>query len=275
MVNVLKFDGTKQPFDRNKVYNTCIRMRATPQQARDVTDKVAGKVYEGISTKKVLQLIFACLQEVMPETKQKIDLREAISLMRSKPDFERFIQLLLEAEGYEIEANRIVEGKCVDHEIDAVARKSGETTYVEVKHHIQFHTFTGLDVFLIARATFEDLKGGGQEGKNDYDFSRALVVTNTKMSEHAMRYADCRGISYIAWRDPPGRGLEEIIERNNFYPITMLRGIDSKTMTKLGDAGIVVLKQLTDGKLEEISEYTRIPVNILANLSNSAKEILQ
>jgi len=279
MVNVMKFDGSKQPFDKNKVYNTCLRMNATPQQARDVADRVASKVYEGIPTKKVLQMIFSLLKEYRPEVQHRIDLREAISLMRSKPDFERFIQLLLEAEAYKVDPNQIISGRCVEHEIDAIAKKRGEKgdeiIYVEIKHHVQSHTFTGVGVFLEAQATYEDLVEGFEEKKNNYDFNRVMVVTNTKMSEHAERYADCRGISHIGWRDPSERGLEEIVHQYGFYPVTLLKGIDDRTITRLGDAGIVLLKQLAEGDLEKISRDTRIPRNILQQFANKASEILQ
>jgi len=275
MVNVTKADGTKQPFDKNKIYNTCLRMHATPQQARDVADRVAGKVYEGIPTKKILQMIFTYLKAHRPEIGHRIDLREAISNMRSKPDFERFIQLLLEAEGYKVDANQIVYGRCVDHEIDAIAKKGGETVYVEVKHHIQSHTFTGVGVFLEARATYEDMQEGFKEGKNRYNFNRTLVITNTKLSEHAIRYGDCRGISHTGWRDPPQRGLEEIVEEHNFHPVTLLKGVDTKIFDRLGDAGIVLLKQLIEGDLQKLSHETRIPRNILQQLANKASEIIR
>jgi len=275
MVNVTKFDGSKQPFDKNKIYNTCVRMGATPEQARDVAEKVAAKVYEGIPTKKILQMIFTYLKEHKPEVGHRIDLRESISLMRSKPDFERFIQMLLEAEGYDVDANKIVQGRCVDHEIDAIARKNNETIYVEIKHHIQAHTFTGVGVFLEARATYEDMQDGFKEGKNSYNFNRVLVLCNTKLSEHAVRYADCRGISHLGWRDPPERGLEEIVELHKFYPVTLLRGVDQRTVERLGDAGIVLLKQLLEEDLQKISRETRIPRNILQQIANKASEIIR
>ena len=286
MINVLKYDGRKQPFDKNKIYNTCIRMRATPQEASSVADKVAAKVYEGIPTKKILQLTFTFLRQHRPEIKHRIDLREAISLMRSKPDFERFIQLLLKAEGYKVEANQIVQGSCVDHEIDAVARKEtrkgteketekgNEVVYVEVKHHIQSHTYTGVGVFLEARATFEDIVEGFKQKKNNCNFTRVLVITNTKLSEHAIRYADCRNISHMGWRDPPERGLEEIVEQHDFYPVTLLRGVDRNIVDRLGDAGIVLLKQLADEDLYKLSRETRIPRNVLQDIVNNANEII-
>jgi len=284
MVNVLKYDGSRQPFDKNKIYNTCIRMRATPQEASSVADKVAAKVYEGIPTKKILQLTFTFLRQHRPEIKHRIDLREAISLMRSKPDFERFIQLMLKAEGYDVEPNQIVQGSCVDHEIDAIARKEtgkgkgndvrNEVIYVEVKHHIQSHTYTGVGVFLEARATFEDIVEGFKQKKNNCNFNRVLVITNTKLSEHAIRYADCRNISHMAWHDPPERGLEEIVEQHGFYPVTLLRGVDRNIIDRLGDAGIVLLKQLADEDLYKLSRETRIPRNVLQELVSKANEIM-
>jgi len=275
MVNVLKYDGSKQPFDKNKIYNTCIRMRATPQQSRDVADKVASKVYEGIPTKKILQMIFSYLKEHRPEIKHRIDLREAISMMRSKPDFERFIQLLLRAEGYDVDPNQIVQGSCVEHEIDAMAKKGSELVYVEVKHHLQSHTYTGVGVFLEARATYEDILQGFKEKKNIYNINRTLVITNTKLSEHAIRYANCRGISHMGWRDPPERSLEQIVEQHNFYPVTLLRGVDRKIIDRLGDAGIVLLKQLDEENVFRLSRETRISRNILQLIVDKANEIIR
>ena len=63
MVYVTKADGSQQLFEKKKVVRTCLRMRATPDVARIVADKVASQVYEGITTKKVLQMIFQYMKK--------------------------------------------------------------------------------------------------------------------------------------------------------------------------------------------------------------------
>lgn len=275
MLNVTKADGTKQPFDRSKIVRTALRMRASPEEAEEVARKIESKVYSGIPTKKILQMLFTYMRQIRPHMRHVTDLRTAISLLRSKPDFEQFVSQLLLAEGYNVATNRIIPGKCIEHEIDVVATKPGETVYVEVKHHLQPHTFTGLDVFLQANSTLQDLRDGFLATKHAYNFQKALVVCNTKISDYAKRYASCRGILHLGWRSPENRGLEFLIEENRLYPITFLRTLDADTQAKLGDNGIVTLKQILDREISELKNVTKISRDKLQVLVSNAREILQ
>jgi len=274
MTIVVKFDGRKENFQKQKVYNTALRMGLSREDASEVANKIEAKIYNGIQTKKILQMIFDIAKNYNPEIKQRIDLRGAISLLRSKPDFERFICLLLEQEGYDIEANQIVPGNCVEHEVDAIAKKGKELIYVEIKHHDQPHTYTGVGVFLESQAIFEDFIQGFQKKKNKYNFSKAMIICNTKLSEHARRYAECRDMDFIAWKDPIANGLEKRVEEHKFYPITLLKSLDEKTEAMLGDSGIVLLKQLVEIKPKEIARMTKISANKIQDLANRARKFL-
>jgi hypothetical protein len=274
MVSVTKFDGTKENFEKKKVFGTALRMGLSRNDASQVADRIEAKIYDGIPTKKILQMIFEIAKDYSPEIKQRIDLRAAISLLRSKPDFERFISLLLEEEGYEVSSNEIIQGSCVEHEIDAVARKGSQTIYVEIKHHIQPHTFTGLGVFLESHATFEDLMEGYQKNKNRYDFSKAMIVCNTKLSEHARRYAACKNIDFLAWKDPVENGLEKRVEKHKFYPITLMKSLDAKTEEQMGDAGIVLLKQLIEINPKELAKMTKISERKIEDMRERARKLL-
>lgn len=275
MMFVTKSDGRKQPFDKSKVVRTCLSMHATENQARDVANKVEEKVYEGIPTKKILQMIFTFMKEHRPEVAHEIDLREAISLLRPKPDFELFIFHLLKEFGYSVTGSQLVKGKCVEHEIDAVALKDEDVIYVEVKHHFMHHTFTGVSVFLESQAIFEDFIEGFKAGVTRINFNKALVVCNTKFSEHALQYAACKKINYLGWSAPAERGLQQMIEEKKLYPITFLKGLDKNLEEKFGDAGIVLLKQLVECSLDEAWRKTRIQKEKLEKLVKNAKEILQ
>jgi predicted RecB family endonuclease len=274
MIFVTKFDGRREPFTKSKIIRTCLRMHATYAQARAIADKIEKEAYNGIPTKKILSMVFSYMKEFKPEIKYQIDLREAISLLRPKPDFEKFIGLLLKSQGYSVEQNLVIPGKCVEHEIDAVARKGKETLYVEVKHHMNHHAYTGLDVFLEANSTFEDLREGYKENKHSINFTRALVVCNTKISEHAKRYAECKGINYIAWKFPEGNSLEYIIEKEKLYPITILKNLDYKVENKLGDSGIVLLKQILELSLEDLERITNLPREKAKKLVEETRKVL-
>ncbi len=274
MIFVTKFDGRKQPFNKEKIVRTCLRMHANLQQANDIANSVEKELYNGISTKEILQKIFKHLQEFKPEVKHQIDLREAIALLRPKPDFEQFVSLLLKEYGYSIETNQIIAGRCVEHEVDVAARKNNETILVEVKHHLQHHTYTGVSIFLEVQAELEDLMEGYRWKKNKMNFNKALVVCNTKISDHARQYAACKGIEHIGWKSPEEKGLERMVEEKRLYPITLLKDMDINTQVKLCDNGIILLRQLAERSLDEIFKMTRVEKQKLEKLIKKSREIL-
>lgn len=273
-ITVTKADGTRQLFDREKIVRTCLRMGASRKIAEDVAKKIELKAYEGIPTKKILQMIFRQLSRYKPDVRHRIDLRKALSLMNPKPDFERFVQILLSEHGYEVTPNQIVRGRCVEHEIDGIAKKDGKTYIMEVKHHFDYHAQTSLDVSRIVRAVFEDVTDGFELGLNNLKVDGSLIVCNTKLSEHARRYAECRGIQHIGWSYPPNCDLRTMIEERELYPVTYLKDLDTETKEKLSSAGIILLKQLITKSLEELKKETGIREEILELIIGNAKAIL-
>jgi HJR/Mrr/RecB family endonuclease len=274
MIFVTKADGRKEEFKREKIIRTCLRMEASQEQAEMIANEIEKRIYDGVETRKILQMIFKFLQKFRPEIKYQIDLREAISSLRPKPDFERFVQLLLKEYGYEVITNQIIQGFCVDHEIDAIAKKDYQTILVEIKHHFNHHAYTGKDVFLEAQATLEDLIEGRKAEKNSINFNKILIVCNTKFSDHAKKYALCKGIDFIGWKYPEERGLERLIEEKKLYPITFLKDLDTKSRDRLGNTGIVMLKQLLEESLEEINKKTKISKKKLRVFVEKTREII-
>lgn len=274
MLYVTKADGSKQPFRREKIVRTCLRMHVTQSVADEVANKVAARAYDGIPTKKILRMIFNYMKKYKPEVGYEIDLRKAISLLRPKPDFEKFVAKLLQAYGYKVLSNRIVAGKCIEHEIDAIATKGKDTLYVEVKHHKQPHTYTGLGVFLESQATFEDLVEGYKAGATKIKFNKAFIVCNTKISDHAKRYAACKDMLHMGWKAPADRGLEQMVEEKRLYPITFLKNLDGKSEAKIADAGIILLKELVKCDADKLHRKTKIAKGKLKDLMDEARKIL-
>ncbi len=245
--------------------------------SRKVAGEVAGRVekrlYDGIPTRKILQMTFRLLRSYKPAVKHLLDLRRGLSLMDSKPEFEVFVQVLLANSGFEVSPNRILPGKCVEHEVDAIAKKAGVTYFVEAKHHVNYHTPTGLDESRIARAILEDVSEGFQCGSCDLKIDRAMIVTNTRYSLHARRYGNCRNILQIGWNSPADLSLQSMIEENNLYPISSLRGLKRATKTKLVNAGIVLMKQLLKEKPSALARKTGIPKEELKQIIAKAETI--
>ena len=273
-VNVTKYDGTKQAFSREKIIRTATRMGATRETAKQIVDEIENKAYDGISTRKILQMLYTRLKEHRPTLKHQIDLRRALSLLNSAPDFEQYIQQLLREHGYQVTPNQIIQGKCVQHEVDAIATKNNRTCFVEVKHHIKYHTPTGLDIPRIARAVLEDITEGHQLGQNNHKIDYAMIVCNTKLSDYAKQYADCRKISHIGWSSPQNQDLQTMIETKKLYPITILKGLNTYTRNQLTSNGIITLKQLTEKSLTELKHKTGIHKNKLEPILEAARAIL-
>jgi predicted nucleic acid-binding protein len=73
---------------------------------------------------------------------------------------------------------------------------------------------------------------------------------------------------------PTEHGLDQIIEEKKFHPITLIRKLDRKIAEKLGNKGIVILQQLTENTISELSKKTGINNDRLKELAQRAKEIL-
>jgi hypothetical protein len=176
--------------------------------------------------------------------------------------------------GYSVQSNVILRGRCVEHEIDAIAQKEGETTYVEVKHHNRPHTYTPLDVPMKVWATLQDLNEGRKLGYHNVGFTNSLVICNTKFTDHARAYANCVKIDHICWKSPPQNGIDDIIQRRSLYPVTMLKGINGKLQRLLLDNGIILLRQLAQKDAETIVEKRLITDAQLSSLRNKSRNVL-
>ncbi len=236
----------RQPFDKEKVVQTCLRMGTTREVAVKVAQQVETKLYEGISTKEILRLVFTLIRRHKPAAKHVFDLRYGISLMESKPEFEVFVRVLLSYSGFQVQPNTILRGLCGEHEVDAVAVKDGLTYLVEAKHHGTYHALTGLDESRIARAIIEDVTDGYKNGITPFKVDGAMIVTNTRYSEHASVYGGCRGILQVGWSSPEGLGIKDVVEKYRLYPLSCLRGVSRETRLRLVDVGIVLIRQLLD-----------------------------
>ncbi len=247
MVLVTKADGSVEPYSREKVVRTCLKMGVGRGEAEDVADYVEQRLYEGVSTGEVYRVIMQRLRKHRPEIAFRRDLRAAISLLRPKPDWELFVRMLLAKDSYRVEGNRLLRGRCVENEVDGLLYSGSEIILLETKHHANPHTKTALDIPREARSIFEDVVEGYELGYHAVKPTGTVIVCNTKLTEQAVQYANCRGIRFISWKYPTGRGLEDLIEMHNVYPTTLLSEVSGAVEAALGDAGIVSLGQLAAG----------------------------
>jgi len=53
--------------------------------------RLRDSAYEGMRTKEILNLVWQYLGEHHPESRMRVDLRFALSILKYKPDFEEYI----------------------------------------------------------------------------------------------------------------------------------------------------------------------------------------
>ncbi len=280
-VKIVKSNGEVVNFRKDKIFKSCVRAGASTELCSKIADCVEGKVYDGMQTHEILSIIHSMLDEEDKTSGMRYVLRDSIFQLDSvNYEFEFFIARLLRYDGYETTRSPEpkVCGRCVDHEIDVVAKKDDETVIIECKHHYRDHTMTGLDVPMRQWARLEDINAGySMRCRNSINATSAWVITNTKYSEHAVRYAKCKNVRLMGWNYPEGKGLSTLIEKYRAYPLTLVklthdereRLISKKMFNVLDfrDADDFILKRCGF----EMRRITRIR-NLIERLINSRVE---
>jgi Holliday junction resolvase-like predicted endonuclease len=273
MKHVIKADGTKQPYDRHRVMRTARNYGVPEEFVIQVATDVERHLYDGIRTRDILRMIHTYARKYHPGVEGRTNVRRAIGLLGPKPDFELYVRAVLKGSGYEVEEGRILQGWCGEHEVDAIARKDGITYFVEVKHHHNHHRVTGLDEGRIARAIVEDVQEGYKKGRNSFTIDKAMIVTNTKLSAHAKRYAACWDIKHIGWDNPEGENIASMVSNRSLCPITLLKDVNTSTRKGLVDANIVTLGHLLGESPAKIAEKSGISEREICLLIDRARKL--
>lgn len=243
MVQVTKFDGRKEEFDREKIVRTCLRVGISREKAEEIVNKVSSYIYEGISTREIYDYVKKELASFEKKSALIYGLRESVASL-DPIAFEIFVKKLLEAHGYKCEHNKIIQGLCVEHQIDVIAKKEIEYL-VECKRHNNPHRFCGLGVCLQVQARMEDVEDGFRKALNEEHFGRAWLITNTKFSEHAKKYAKAKNIKLTGWKYPEGESFENMIDSKSIYPVTALKA-KRDSIQRMLDHSIVIIQDINE-----------------------------
>ncbi|MBI5347349.1 MAG: restriction endonuclease [Candidatus Aenigmarchaeota archaeon] len=233
---VIKANGESEKFDKKKIIRTCMRAELPMKEAKEVANKIEKNVTSGTSTKRIYKLILKELQKYSEKSMFVYRIREAIARMDSEV-FEKFVEKLLEEHGYMCSWNRIIKGEIVEHQVDLIAKN--EMSYlVECKKHANPHRDCGLGETMEVWARLDDINRGGRN-----HFDKAWIITNTKFSEHAKRYAEGKKIRLTGWRYKEEDSLENLVKAKKLYPVAIL-SIDKRTVSMLEKNGFITIKDV-------------------------------
>jgi len=270
---VIKASGETEQFDLNKIKRTCLKAGASLSLANKISREVEKRSYDGISTKEILHITLKLLEKQKPFIAARYDLKGAI--FRLGPAgfaFEHLVAEILKEYGFKTKVHSMINGFCVQHEIDVVATKKNKSYMIECKYHNLSGIYTGLREALYTYARFLDLKNGSKEGLCQ-KFEQPWLVCNTRFSDDAVQYSKCIGLRLIGWNYPKGKGLIEMIEKKRLYPITMIKGLDPESLDKLALSDFVLALDLLRVSFKELNSVTKIPLKKLKEFADEAKRV--
>lgn len=248
-IRVVKRNGEKATFDLEKI-KQAMRFSGAGEVVSDkIAKEVEARIYDGIPTKKIYQLAFDLLKKESYRNASRYSLKKAIMEMGPTGyPFEVFVGKIFETMGYEVETGVIVQGKCIQHEVDVVGRKPGEMIMVECKFHSDSNSKSGVQVPLYIQSRFLDVKAAWENQYGKDIRYRGGVVCNTRFSDDALQYANCAGLVLISWDYPAETGLKYLIDKTGLQPVTSLISLTKRDKQYLLEREIVLCSQLEENK---------------------------
>lgn len=243
---VLKANGQSEPFDPSKLEMSLIRSKASPKIVSEIIEHISGEITDGTTTAQIYKHAFFLLHKMQKSAAKSYSLRHAImNLGPAGFHFEKYIAEIFKSQGYTAETNQIVEGGCVEHEVDVVAWNEKRLIMTEAKFHNDQSQKTDLKVALYVKARFDDLLEAtynyGNKRRNATD---SWLVTNTKFTSTAIEYGMCKGLTMIGWNFPGKGNLQDMIEDGDLAPITSLTSISKSELKMLLESNLVLSKQI-------------------------------
>lgn len=244
---ILKADGSQQPFDPGRLYASLVRAGAGQNAAHSITDSVAATIVPGSTSKDVYSRAFTMLRKEARPVAARYALRRALlELGPTGHPFEDFISHLFIKEGWSVETRKMIQGKCVVHETDFYAshKERGEFIAAELKYHNDPGYKSDLKTALYVKSRFDDIFQCDPETRS-CPIDRGILITNTKFTSEAVKYAECSGVELLGWSYPVRENLFDRMSRAHVYPVTTLTTLAKSEKRLLVDSGIIAVDQLT------------------------------
>jgi hypothetical protein len=239
-MHILKAEGRQEEFSEHKLITSIKRAGIPEDMQTSVLMHVKSKLYEGIPTSEIYHHITEFLSNSPhPFMKTRYGMKQALmDLGPTGYPFEDYLSRLLQEMGYKTQTRVIVQGKCISHEIDVIAEKNNEKIMVEAKFHNGNAVRTDVHVAMYTHARFEDIKERN-------GFTKAMLITNTKLTSDAITYGECVGLQMLGWSYPEKESLRDLVEKYHLFPITALSNLTLNQQQQLLTGGVTLCKDIT------------------------------
>ena len=245
---IKKSSGILEVFNNEKLIDSLQKAGASMFVADDVAKEIEKKLKQGMPTRMIYSQAFKLLRKKESRPAIRYSLRRSIAdLGPTGFPFENFVGEIFKAKGFAVANDVMVNGKCIEHEIDVVAYDDDQLVMTEVKFHNQLMLKSDVKVALYIKARFDDLKDiefniGGKKRV----MTQGLLITNTKFTENAIKFGACSGVNMIGWNYPAKGNLHDLIEETGLHPLTCLVTLSVSEKKALFEKEIVTCKTLKE-----------------------------
>ena len=248
--------------------NSSIRLNWRVRPLRCVLAAIVHELQPNMTTETIYRRAFDILkkEEALPIAARYSVKRAVFALGPSGFPFEQFLAEILRGHGWQVRTGVTLTGRCAPHEVDVLAEKNDQRVGIEAKFHNDPGGKTDIRDTLYVRARYEDL-AAAPDAANRVD--EGWLVTNTRFTHNAVRYAQCAGLTLIGWDYPRTRGLLTLIEEARVHPLTALTTLSEGEKHHLLDKKIVLCKSIQTPHL--LREFGIRPERITAVLDEAQR----
>ena len=274
-IKILKASGLPEDFDTRKLATSLVRSGTPADVADDIAKEVAKKIVPSTKTREIYRLARKLLRQYNAAAGMRYSLKKAISsLGPTGYPFEKFFARVLTGHGYSTEVNRIINGYCVEHEVDIMAKNGSGQFVIECKYHSNGGKPTDVKVALYVHSRFNDIKKAFElTPERSLEVHQGWLVTNTRCTTDAIKYAECVGLRIISWRYPETGSLEKMIEEKRLYPVTVLPSARRKFLETLFANNFILAQDIADTDEDSFVEKSGIDQITASAIKREADKI--
>lgn len=242
---ITKANGDVEEFQPQKLRQSLRRAGAVKEEVDAIVAHIEAVMQEKMSTSQIYREAFAMLQKSAQPVASRYSLRRALfGLGPTGFPFEDFLTRLFTEEGYQVRTRQVIAGKCATHEVDLAAFKETESFIAEAKFHMRPGIKSDLQTVLYSYARYLDLQQRPSCTEDTCGITSLLVITNTKFTHTATKYAECVGLNLLSWDYPKKATLQDRIENLNLFPVTALTTLSNKNKQDLLTANVILCRDL-------------------------------
>lgn len=273
--DVIKASGEREEFHKNKFCDSLKKAGAPDTMVEEICEKVSLEMGPEVTTSELFRKASRYLAKQHPKAGARYSLKNGIAeLGPAGFIFEQFVEVTLQALGYETKRNQIIQGECVTHEIDVYAEKGHIHYFIEAKYHNKKGIKTPLDVVMYADARLHDIKNRHEKMETEDNEHRMWLFTNTKFTGKAKKYAECKNITLTGWNYPKENGLEDLIAHFALYPVTILPSVGKYELEQFAKNDMMLARDLAPYKAEDLVEKFGLQKEPAENIINEAHTLV-